>query len=76
MMDNTTSMFFGGGFMWILWVLLIVLLVMGLVKGLGSSSDSDKPSQDDSPMETLKKRYAQGEIDEEDFKRIRKTLER
>ena len=75
MFDHDGTLFFGGGFMWILWVLLIVLLVMGLFKGIDHYSDSDKPSQGDSPMEILKKRYAQGEIDEDEFERRRKVLD-
>lgn len=74
MFDHDGTMFFGGGFMWIFWILLIVLLVMG-VKGLGGSSGSDKSSQDDSSLEILKKRYARGDIDEDEFERRRNELE-
>jgi len=74
-MDNTTGMFFGGGFMWIFWILLIVLIVMGL-KGLsGGSNNSNSNGKDDTPLEILKKRYANGEINEEEFKKHRKELE-
>ena len=74
MMDGSTSgMFFGGGVMWIFWILLIILVVVG-VKGLGGG-DSNRPSNNDSPMDILKKRYANGEIGEEEFERRRKELE-
>ncbi len=74
MMDGSTSgMFFGGGFMWIFWILLIILLVLG-IKGLGGG-DSNGSSSNDSPMDILKKRYANGDINEEEFERRRKELE-
>ena len=74
MMDNTTGMFFGGGFMWIFWILLIILVVVG-VKGLGGSSGSGNESKGDSPMSILKKRFANGEIDEDEFKRRKNELD-
>ncbi len=75
MMDGSTSgMFFGGGFMWIFWILLIILVVVGF-KGLSGGSDSNSDSRDESPMSILKKRFANGEIDEDEFKRRRKELE-
>ncbi|MDT8403194.1 SHOCT domain-containing protein [Sulfuriflexus sp.] len=75
MMDSSGGMFFGGSFMWIFWILLIVILVV-VVKAMSNTGGSgSKPTQDESPMEILKKRYARGEIDEEEFDRRRKELE-
>lgn len=72
MMDGSTGgMFFGGGFMWIFWILLVVIIVMGL-KGLSGGSNTS--SGDDSPIDILKKRYANGEINEEEFERRSKEL--
>jgi len=64
----------GGGFMWFFWILLIVVVVWA-VRAMSfagrSGSDSDK-----SPLEILRKRFARGEIDEEEFERKRKLLEK
>ncbi len=63
---------FGGGFMWIFWIIIIVAII-ALVKGLsGSSSNSSSAS----PMEILRKRYANGEISDEEFEHRRKQLEK
>lgn len=73
-MDHSGGIFFGGGFMWIFWILLIVILVV-VVKAMSNTDGSGgKNLQDESPMEILKKRYARGEIDEEEFERRREEL--
>ena len=60
--------------MWIFWIVLIVIVV-ALVKMAGPGSGSpDTP--DKTPMEILKARYARGEIDEEEFNRRRRELEK
>ena len=41
-----------------------------------SRGGSTAATHEESPMEILKKRYARGEIDEEEFERRRKELER
>jgi putative membrane protein len=66
-------MWFGGGFMWLFWILLIVIVVWA-VKAASSGGSSSSP-REESPMEILKKRYARGEIDDEEFERRRKELE-
>jgi len=67
---------FGMGIgMWIFWILLIVIVV-ALVKMAGPGSGSPPSTPDKSPMEILKTRYARGEIDEEEFNRRRRELEK
>ena len=65
---------FGGGFMWLFWILLIVFIVW-VVKAM-SSADGKSGGSDKSPLEVLRDRFARGEIDEEEFERKRKLLER
>lgn len=65
---------FGGGFMWLFWILLIVVIlwvVKAMSSGEGKSGGSDK-----SPLEVLRDRFARGEIDEEEFGRKRRLLDR
>lgn len=72
-MTNDGHYFFtGGGFMWIFWLLIIIgviFLILNITKG-----SMTQPSND-SPLEILKKRYARGEIEEEEYERRRKELE-
>ena len=75
MMGDEGHLFFGGGFMWVFWLLVIAgvfFLIQNLAKGSSSRSSNE---YDDSPLEILKKRYARGEIDEEEYERRRKKLE-
>lgn len=63
---------YGGFLMWILLIagiILIVLLVTQLSKG---ASNRQKPQ--DSALDILKKRYAQGEINKEEFERMKQDL--
>lgn len=64
--------FFGGGIMLLSWLAIIVLIVAA-VKWL---MDRDRPKGGtSSALETLKMRYAKGEIDTEEFQARRKLLE-
>ncbi|HHI77021.1 MAG TPA: SHOCT domain-containing protein [Gammaproteobacteria bacterium] len=66
--------FFGGGFMWIFWILLILVIVWAVRAGL-NSGDSGSSRDQRTPLEILKERYARGEIDRETFERMKKDLE-
>jgi len=72
-MMNYDGHFFGGGFMWILWIVItagVFFLIQSVVKGNTRNSYDNE-----TPMEILKKRYARGEIDEEEYERRRNELE-
>jgi len=71
MMDVDGGMVFGGLFMWVLWLILIVIVIV-VVKAFMGGGGRTTP---ESPMDILRKRYARGEIDEEEFKRRRRDLE-
>ena len=65
---------FGGGFMLLFWVFLILLvawLVKAAMPGSGTAQGREK-----SALDILKERYARGEIDREEFERMRKDLMR
>lgn len=57
------------------WIVLIVIVV-ALVRVIGPGSGSPPDVPDKSPIEILKARYARGEIDEEEFHRRRRELEK
>ena len=64
---------YGGGFMW-----LIVLVLVGVVIYFMLQVSKSKGSGGaiiETPSDILKKRYAKGEIDKEEFDRRKKDLE-
>jgi putative membrane protein len=64
---------YGGGFMWLI-VLVLVGVVIYLLLQVSKSKGSDG-SIIETPLDILKKRYAKGEIDKEEFDRKKKDLE-
>lgn len=65
----------GWGFGWlgmiVFWV-LIILAFVALVKWL---SDKNGPAKEETPLQVLQKRYARGEIDEQEYERKKHDLE-
>ena len=68
---NMTGMGIG---MWIFWVAVFIVVVL-LIKILISSNNRQIFNSSQSLIETLKKRYANGEIDDEEYERKKKELE-
>lgn len=73
MVNGEGYMFFGGGLMWIFWLLVLVIIV-ALVTGLIRSGTGANSSRNDSPADILKRRLASGEIDQDEYDRLRKEL--
>ncbi len=75
-----TGMMGGFGWMWlmpILWILFLGLIVWGivaLVRGVSQPGSTDSANRADSALEVLKKRYARGEIDKEEYEEKKKDL--
>jgi len=64
----------GGGIgMIVFWIIVIVVIVL-LVKRFASQS-SQQIERKESPMEILKRRYASGEIEKEEYAEKKKDLE-
>jgi putative membrane protein len=66
---------FGGFFMIVVWGLAIVGIIL-LVRWLAVSSKKHEMVEGvaDSPLEILKRRYARGEINKEEFEKMKKDL--
>ncbi|MGK7370455.1 MAG: SHOCT domain-containing protein [Candidatus Halalkalibacterium sp. M3_1C_030] len=64
--------FFGGGWMMFFWWFLIIALVIIVVRSLMNTNQNRQRKE--TPMDILKRRYADGDIDEEEFKRRKKEL--
>lgn len=73
MMSGESGMFFGG-YMWLFWLMVIAAIVVVIMSAINTKS-SGGLKVEDSPIEILKRRYARGEIDEEEFTRRRKQIE-
>lgn len=77
--------FFMGGFMWI-WMIFGVILIIGLLILIFSRRDYCKSfmyhdhknyyKDYEDPIEILKRMYIKGEINEEEYERRRKIIER
>jgi len=74
MYGHDETMWFGGGFMWLFWILLIVVVVLVVKFITGNNAGSISGTTEESPMLILKKRYARGEIDEDEFNRRAREL--
>lgn len=62
------------GWMVIFWIAMVVLIVWLLLRAGGMSSPL--PPSPDSPETILKRRYASGEISEEDYRRMLQEIRR
>ena len=59
--------------MWI-WIPVVIISIVLLVKLL-DKTNSDKSKSAESPLDVLKRRYANGEIDTEEYEKRKKILE-
>ena len=67
---------FGGGFMWIIWILLILAVIWGVKAAVSSGGGASRPGdRQENALEILKARFARGEISAEEYKRMRHELE-
>ncbi|HBH87547.1 MAG TPA: hypothetical protein DDY17_08115 [Syntrophaceae bacterium] len=64
---------YGGMFMWIIFLIAIGLLIYFFVQS--QKTRGQTPTQNESHLDILKKRYAKGEINKEDFERMKRDLE-
>jgi putative membrane protein len=64
---------FGGGFMWIIVIVLVGVVIYFLLQA--SKSKGPDGSVMETPLDILKKRYAKGDIDKEEFDLKKKDLE-
>ena len=63
---------YGGGMMWVFWILIIVALVWFVT--FATRRGDISPSSEKSALEILKERYAKGEVDREEFEQKKKDL--
>ena len=63
--------------MWIFPLIFLVVLLLVLLRGAGwpMGGDRDRREKEDSAREILDRRYARGEITQEEYQRMKKDLE-
>lgn len=71
---NNDMMGWGDGIGMIFFWIIIIVLVVFLIKWLTSQSKRGLEKKE-SPMDILKRRYARGEIDKEEFEEKKNDLE-
>ena len=64
---------FGGGFMWLVWILIIVALVWFVM--IATRKRGDDSQRNPSALEILRQRYARGEIDRQEFEQKKQDLD-
>ena len=62
----------GGSWMWIVLLIIAAVAIWFMVRQTGKAGRSGADSND--PMEILRRRYARGEIDKDEYERMRKEL--
>jgi putative membrane protein len=64
---------YGGMFMWIIFLIAIGVVIYFIVQTRKTKGQT--PTQNESHLDILKKRYAKGEIAKEEYERMKKDLE-
>jgi len=64
---------FGMGWGWIIGLIVLVLVIWVIVRSVGSAS-SQSLNKEETPLDVLKKRYARGEIDKQEFEEKKRDL--
>lgn len=67
-------MMFFGGWMIILWVVVVGLIAWGVVALAKRGTSTSDTTQKRDPLDIAKERYAKGEISKEEFEEIKKNL--
>jgi len=73
-MHGFGGMSFGMGWWWILGLILIAAIIWGIVRPYGQSNSLNNTANKKSALDILKKRYAKGEIDKEEYEMKKKDL--
>jgi putative membrane protein len=65
---------FGGGFMWLFWILIVAVLLWGLKAVVGGEGGARSSEMSRSALDILQARYARGEIDQEEFNKRKRDI--
>ena len=73
--EHGWGMGFGMGWWWMIGVICIVIIVWIVVKIINQTNSSNTRLGNKSALDILKERYAQGEINKQEFEERKKDLE-
>jgi len=59
---------------WIFWLAILIIIGWVIVNQMNKNKQNAQSPQPESAMDVLKRRYAKGEIDKEEFERMKKDL--
>jgi putative membrane protein len=68
----------GMWFGWIFWLAILAIIIwigVTVTRNLKKSGSTQDPTQTESPLDILKKRYAKGEISREEFEQMKKDIQ-
>ncbi|MGM0378007.1 MAG: SHOCT domain-containing protein [Bacteroidota bacterium] len=55
-------------------LILVVAIIWAVIRSTGQNNNLNNPTDQKSPLDILKERYARGEIDNEEFEQRKKGL--
>ena len=65
---------FGMGLWWLFWIALLVLVVVAIWRLLQRGNGAASHGSGESPLEILERRYARGEIDQQEYEEKKRDL--
>jgi len=65
---------YGGMFMWLI-VIIVIAVVLYLIFNRNLPGGGSRGARGESPLDVLKRRYAEGEISKEEFDRMKREIE-
>ena len=64
----------GMGFGWFIWIIVVAVVVWGILQ-FTNRNQLQNSSNSETPLDILKRRYANGEITKEEFEEIEKKIQ-
>lgn len=66
----------GMWFGWLFWIIILIVVIWIVVRFAGGGQSRQlPPASHETPLDILKKRYAKGEINKEQYEQMKKDLE-
>lgn len=73
-MHGFGGMGFGMAWWWIIGLILVAAIIWSVIRSTDQNNNLNNSTNQKSPLDILKERYAQGEIEKEEFDQRKKEL--